>query len=119
MAAQPGPRFRILGERAAFTKHGLDGQEPALVAGGVPGTAGWGDEPGERWGRLGEEGALRGVRTEAGCYQRFHAGVVAALRSGAAVPVDPQEAIAALDVIEAARVSAERGQVERLEPAAR
>ena len=45
--------------------------------------------------------------------------MVAARRNGAAVPVDPQEAIAALDVIEAARVSAERGQVERREPAAR
>ncbi|HET7502324.1 MAG TPA: Gfo/Idh/MocA family oxidoreductase [Kofleriaceae bacterium] len=114
LAAQAGPRFRVLGERAAFTKHGLDGQEPALAAGGRPGSPKWGEEPAERWGQLGEEGALRAVRTEAGCYQRFYEGVVAALRDGAPPPVDPEDAIAGLDVIEAARASAERGQVQAM-----
>jgi len=114
VAAQRGPRFRLLGDRAAFTKHGLDGQEPAMAAGGVPGTPGWGEDPPERWGVLGEDGAAQAVRTEAGCYQRFYAGVVAALRGGAPVPVDPHDAIAGLEVIEAARLAAERGQPQRL-----
>ncbi|HEU4735344.1 MAG TPA: Gfo/Idh/MocA family oxidoreductase [Kofleriaceae bacterium] len=120
VAAQAGPRFRVLGERAAFTKHGLDGQEPALAAGGSPGWPGgpggpgWGDEPAERWGLLGEDGALQPVRTEAGCYQRFYEGVVAALRAGAPAPVDPGDAVAVLDVIEAARASAERRQVQAM-----
>jgi predicted dehydrogenase len=114
VAAQPGPRFRVLGERAAFVKHGLDGQEPAMAAGGVPGTAGWGEEPAERWGLLGEAGAARAVPTEPGCYLRFYEAVAAALRGGSPPPVEPEDAIAVLDVIEAARASAERGQIQLL-----
>jgi predicted dehydrogenase len=110
-AAQHGPRFRVLGERAAFTKHGLDGQEPAMAAGEVPGSPGFGQEPPERWGLAGEEGAARPIATEAGCYLRFYEAVAAAVRDGAPVPVDPEEAAAALDIIEAARASAERGQI--------
>ncbi|HMG51975.1 MAG TPA: Gfo/Idh/MocA family oxidoreductase [Kofleriaceae bacterium] len=113
VAAQRGPRFRVLGERAAFTKYGLDGQEPAMAAGGVPGSAGWGEEPPERWGVLGEDGATRPVATEPGCYPRFYAAVAAALRGGGPPPVDPDDAVAALEIIEAARASAERGAVVR------
>ena len=36
LAAEPGPRFRVLGDRAAFVKHGLDVQEEALRAGRSP-----------------------------------------------------------------------------------
>lgn len=115
-AAQRGPRFRVLGSRAAFTKHGLDGQEPAMAAGGVPGAPGWGEEPPERWGLLGEDGSTQPVATEPGAYPQFYAAVAAALRAGAPLPVDPEDAAAALDVIEAARASAERGQLVELSP---
>ena len=114
VAAQHGPRFRVLGAQAAFTKYGLDGQEPALLDGAVPGRAGYGEEPPERFGSLGQEGTQEPTPTVAGCYQRFYEGVVDALRNGAKAPVDPREAISALEVIEAARTSASRGQVERL-----
>jgi len=114
VAAQRGPRFRVLGERAAFTKYGLDGQEPAMAAGGVPGSPGWGEEPPERWGLLGEEGTAQPVATEAGAYLRFYEAVAAAVRDGAPAPVDPADATAALDIIEAARASAERGQIIEL-----
>jgi predicted dehydrogenase len=114
VAAQRGPRFRVLGERAAFTKHGLDGQEPALAAGVVPGSSGWGAEPPECWGLIGEDGARRAVATQPGCYQRFYEAVAAAVRSGGPPPIDPEDAAAALDVIEAARASAERGQIVEL-----
>jgi predicted dehydrogenase len=114
VAAQRGPRFRVLGERAAFTKFGLDVQEPALAAGGVPGTPGWGEEPPELWGRLGVDDATREVRSDAGCYQRFYGGLAAALRGAGPTPVDPEDAIATLEIIEAARSSAEAGVVKRL-----
>jgi predicted dehydrogenase len=113
-AGQPGPRFRVLGDRAAFTKHGLDGQEVALALGGRPDAAGWGEEPPARWGVLGLEGAVEPIRTEPGSYPQFYAGVAAALHSGAPPPVDPDDAIAALDVIEAARASAAHRRVEHL-----
>ncbi|MBP2477422.1 putative dehydrogenase [Crossiella equi] len=109
LVAQKGPRFRLLGDRAAFTKHGLDNQEDAMAAGGVPGSPGWGTEPATEWGQLGLDGELTSVPTVAGAYQDFYAGVVAALREGAPMPVDPAQAVAALEVIEAARRSAETG----------
>ena len=105
VAAQPGPRFRLLGTAGAYVKHGLDVQEEALRAGERPGP-GWGEEPPERWGLLGVEPEARPVPTEPGDYRGFYAGVVASLRDGAPPPVDPAEAIAALDVIEAARQAA-------------
>jgi predicted dehydrogenase len=114
VAAQRGPRFRVLGERAAYTKHGLDGQEPAMAAGGIPGSPGWGEEPRESWGLAGEDGAVRPVPTEPGCYVRFYEGVVAAMASGGRIPVDPADAIAGLEVIEAARTSAARHEVVAL-----
>jgi predicted dehydrogenase len=114
VAAQPGPRFRVLGERAAFTKLGLDGQEAALALGGRPTAPDWGEEPAARWGMLGADGALEAVRTEAGSYPRFYAEVAAALATGASPPVDPAEAVAALEIIEAARASATHGRVEHL-----
>ena len=45
-------------------------------------------------------------RTEPGAYQDFRAGVAAALRHGLAMPVNPEDAIAALETIEAVRDSA-------------
>ncbi|MFV2121505.1 Gfo/Idh/MocA family oxidoreductase [Streptomyces sp. Act-28] len=53
-AAQLGPRFRVLGERAGFVKYGLDPQEAALREGArpIPGEP-WGVEPEALWGRVG------------------------------------------------------------------
>ncbi len=102
-AAQPGPRFRVLGGAAGYTKHGLDPQEEALRRGARPGSPGWGEEPPERWGLLGASDDLRPVPTERGAYERFYAGVAAALRKGMPPPVDPADAVAGLEVIEAAR----------------
>jgi predicted dehydrogenase len=106
LAAQPGPRMRVLGERAAYTKHGLDGQEAALAAGGHPGDAGWGAEPADRWGVLGSERDRRPIPTERGAYQHFYDDVATALRQDGRMPVDPQDAIATLQIIEAVRASA-------------
>lgn len=114
VAGQPGPRLRILGDRAAYTKFGLDVQEDALRAGARPGTPGWGEEPPEQWGRLGVGDDVRAVPTEAGAYPRFYSEVVSALRDGAPPPVDPAEAATGLEIIAAAQRSAAAGQVVAL-----
>jgi predicted dehydrogenase len=106
LAAQAGPRLRVLGDRAAYVKHGLDVQEDLLKAGHRPTGPDWGREPRERWGWLGADGELRQVETEAGAYQRFYAGLAAALRDGGPPPVDPGDAVAVLRVLDAARRSA-------------
>ena len=76
-AAQPGPRFRILGSRAAFVTSDEIPQQP--------------DQ-----------------------HERFYEGVVATLRGEAPPPVDPEDAIAGLEVIEAAQASAHEGRVVKL-----
>ncbi len=114
VAAQEGPRFRLLGENGAFTKHGTDPQEADLRAGRRPDDADWGREPAGQRGELVLAGETRQVPTERGAYQDFYAGVVRALRDGAPAPVDPSDAVTALDIIAAARRSAAEVTVERL-----
>ena len=106
VAAQPGPRFRLLGTTGAFTKWGLDIQEDALRAGVRPGGADWGVDPPERWGTLGILGEARPVPTARGDYGGFYKGVERAVRGEGPTPVDVADAIATLDVIEAARACA-------------
>lgn len=106
LAAQPGPRFRVLGTEAAYVKWGLDPQEDALRRGERPLTAEWGTEPAARWGSLGSGDDVQPVPTEAGAYPAFYAAVAAALSGGGLPPVDPSDSVAGLEVIEAARRSA-------------
>jgi predicted dehydrogenase len=115
VAAQVGPRMRVLGDRAAFVKDGLDVQEGQLVEGMRPGDPGYGDDPPDRWGRLGTDGDLRRVPTERGAYERFYDGVAAALRGEAPMPVDPLDALAVLRIVEAGHRSAATGETVRLE----
>ncbi|WP_214410686.1 Gfo/Idh/MocA family oxidoreductase [Sphaerisporangium fuscum] len=118
VAARTGPRFRVLGSRAAYVKWGLDPQEERLRAGGRPGDPGFGAEPEERWGVLGADGDSRPVPTDPGAYQEFYAGVVACLRDGAPPPVDPAGVAEALAVLNAAHTSAAERRVVALAPPA-
>jgi len=105
-AGQNGPRFRVLGDRSAFTIYGLDPQEPSLMAGGSPTDEAFGTAPEETWGTLGITGSteapLTKVTTERGHYAGFYAGVAATIRDAAAPPVDPREALETLRIIEGA-----------------
>ncbi|MCG8967369.1 MULTISPECIES: Gfo/Idh/MocA family oxidoreductase [Streptomyces] len=117
-AALLGPRFRVLGSRAGYVKHGLDPQEAALREGKRPGP-GWGEEDESLWGRVGagESPRTGGGRVEAtvpGDYPAYYAAVAAALREQGPNPVGVREAAAALDVLEAARRSARDGVVVAL-----
>lgn len=103
LSAQPIARMRVLGTRAAYLKVHGDVQEAALRSGGRPDRPGWGEEPPERWGLLGVGDAAVPVRSEPGAYQQFYAGVVAALRDGAPPPVDPEDAVRGLEIIEVAK----------------
>ncbi len=103
LAAEAGPRFRVLGDRAAYVKHGLDVQEEALRSGLSPTEPGFGEEPPERWGQLVTGEKSRAVPTETGSYGSFYAGVAASLRDGAPPPVDPRDAVAVLQLLDEAR----------------
>ena len=103
LAAQLGPRLRVLGERAAYTKVSDDVQEAALRRGDRADSKDWGVDPPERYGLLGAGGEARPVPTERGDYREYYAGVVRSLRDGAPPPVDVADAIATLEIIETAR----------------
>jgi predicted dehydrogenase len=106
MNAQPGLRFRLFGTDGTYVKDGLDVQEDALRRGERPDRPGWGTEPADRWGRLATNDGVRTIETEPGAYQHFYAGLAAALRHGAPPPVDPDSAVAVLEVLDRARASA-------------
>lgn len=116
VAAQLGPRFRVLGARAAYVKHGLDGQEAALRDGAVPDGPTFGTEPPETFGQLhGTVDGAQVVPTERGDYRRFYVLLEAALRGAGPLPVDAAEAVDVLRVLEAAAASAATGEVVTLE----
>jgi len=113
VAGEHDLRMRALGSRGAYVKRGMDVQEGALRAGASPDEPDFGVEPRSAWGVVAAGDDSRPVPTERGVYTAFYAGIEAALRSGGPPPVDPRDAVAALRVIEAARVSAaERRVVE-------
>jgi predicted dehydrogenase len=115
---EPGPRYRAVGMRGTYEKRGLDPQEEALAHGARPGDPGWGQEPPERWGRLVTDvGGLTvagTVETLPGAYEAYYAQVRDALAGQAAPPVDPEDSIAVLRIIESARESARTGAVLRV-----
>ncbi|MGD3110393.1 Gfo/Idh/MocA family oxidoreductase [Streptomyces sp. YGL11-2] len=120
-----GSRFRVLGNRAGYTKHGLDPQEAALREGQRPGDEGveWGVEKRTGWGRLGAGAAPRSgggepVETLPGDYPAYYAAIERALREGGEPPVTAAEAAATLRVLEAARISAAEGRTVRIGAAA-
>jgi scyllo-inositol 2-dehydrogenase (NADP+) len=117
-AADAPPRLRALGDEAAFVSFGLDPQEAALRAGASPRDPGFGRrEPGlEATLHDGSGGMGERLTMEPGRWVAFYEGVVAAIRTGGAVPppVTASEAVGVLELLEAARDSAARGVVVAL-----
>jgi scyllo-inositol 2-dehydrogenase (NADP+) len=84
VAGQPGPRFRVLGERAAFVY-------------GAPAEVEEGDA------LLGAGADLRTIPTPPNAWARFYEGVALSFRDGSPPPVDPADAVLTLEVLDAAR----------------
>lgn len=108
LCAQQGPRFRILGSAGGFTKHGIDPQEPYIVAGGGPLDPEYGVEAPEWAGLFGRDGHLNPLPTERGAYPEFYRLLAAKIDDGGAssalpLPVDPADAVEVLKLIEKAR----------------
>jgi predicted dehydrogenase len=96
----PGPRFRVRGSEGTYVVNGMDGQEDALIAGTSPAGDGWGVEPPERWGRLQRGEADEAVPSERGRWDTYYPAFAAAVRGEGPVPVDPNDAVATLTVID-------------------
>lgn len=106
MASRPGPRFRVLGSLAGFTSYGLDPQERQLRDGWRPGRAGWGERAAGHDATVGVGDDVITVPTVHGAYQVFYRALVDSLDGDGALPVDPWDAVAVLDVLDAARNAA-------------
>lgn len=114
VAAQGGPRFRVLGRQGAYVKYGMDPQEAALLDGARPGADRWGEEPPEAWGFVQVGDDRTPVPTLPGAYQLFYRGVAAALLDGADPPVAGGDAVLTAEIVEAARRSAAESRVVAL-----
>jgi predicted dehydrogenase len=105
VTAAPGPRLRVLGTRAAYVHEVVDGQEDALQSGLRPDEHTWGIEPESHWGRLVRGEQSDTVPSEPGAWPTFYTQFERALREGGPPPVDPSDAVATLEVLDAARRS--------------
>jgi predicted dehydrogenase len=115
----PGPRFRVTGTAGTYLlEKTMEIQEPLLIAGRTPATDGenWGLEPVEDWGRIQRGAGSSVVPTERGRWDTFYPAFAAAVRGEGAVPVDPWDVVANLEVMDAARASARSGRVVPLGP---
>jgi scyllo-inositol 2-dehydrogenase (NADP+) len=108
------PRWRVLGERGALLKIGLDPQERAMLAGDIgAATEAAGDRARIRTelDGLATELIVEGVR---GDWPAYYRNVAAALAGAAPLAVLPEEARRGLTILDAAMASARRGETVRL-----
>jgi scyllo-inositol 2-dehydrogenase (NADP+) len=99
-AALPAPRFHVLGSAAAYTKWGLDRQEPELIAGALPSDPDYGLESEEHWGMLGVPGHSERVPAELGAYPEFYRLLAECLAGDGPAPVDPADSVVVTRIIE-------------------
>lgn len=111
VAAAPAPRLRALGRLGAYRQDELDTQEALLADGVRPPDPAWAAALSRPSGILTTDGTTERIPSEPGDWPAFYRAVRDALRTGAPMPVDPADAVAVLEVIEAARRSAAIGGV--------
>lgn len=105
LMAEPTPRFRIQGCQGSYLKYGFDPQESRLKAGETPAPH-WGeDTPGTLTLREGEGGNAtlqqREHPTLPGNYLAYYDGMAKALRDSAPLPVDIDDALRIMMLLEA------------------
>lgn len=108
LVADARPRFALHGTRGSFVKYGIDPQEDNLRLGIPVGAPGFGADPESAHGVLTTiDGAAQRIPTEEGDWRPFYSQVAAAIADGAPAPVDPDDALDGIGLIELARRSAE------------
>jgi scyllo-inositol 2-dehydrogenase (NADP+) len=111
LTPRSGPHFAVHGDGGSFVKYGMDLQEEALKAGGMPGDPGWGADDPALYGEVfSPDGSRRTIETLPGGWEEFYAGMAECIGNGGPPPVDPADARDGLRVIDAAMRSAEQGR---------
>ncbi len=113
MAADFGPRFRVLGSKGGYVSYGLDVQEDQLRFAALrPTTEGpWGVYPEAAWGTVGTTDDHQVAPTLNGDMRLFWSEFVDALDNGTPPPVLLSDAISTHMVLDAAIVSAQTNSV--------
>ena len=121
LACDNAPRFLLHGTAGSFRKHGLDPQEPAIVAGAKVPRMGSGDnwlqEDESAWGTLSVAPALDDpatlvrtqVKTEPGDYRHFYSNVRDAVNGTADLAITGAAGFNVIRLLELARVSSREG----------
>lgn len=110
--------LRAYGSGGGYVARGTDVQAQAVFAGLRPADLGpaWGYEAEPHWGMLHTAAGAVPVPSEQGAYHAFYIQFAAALRNEAEFPVPATEAVHTLEVLDAARASAEKHQVVVIPP---
>ncbi|NWJ50671.1 MAG: oxidoreductase [Bacteroidetes bacterium] len=118
LVREAGPKYQLHGINGSFLKWGLDPQEDALKAGGIPGSTGWGSEPEAAWGVLNSD--LDGihvkgkVETIPGNYLAFYDNIYDHLVDGKPLAVKAEQAADTIKIIRAVYMSNELNKTIRL-----
>jgi predicted dehydrogenase len=100
------PGYVFHGLKGSFIKPKTDVQEEMLQAGKIPGSSDWGTEPESQKGLLHTEKNGEVIReyiqSEQGNYNEFYDGIYEAIRNDKPLPVNPEESVNVIKIIEAA-----------------
>jgi len=109
LAVYKGFHYRVYGTQGTYLSYGDDSQESLLQQGEAPGCPGWGFMPGS--GRLiRPDGSEERRDLSGGDWRDFYRVLATALRGTGNAPVDPEEALRVLALMEAARESSHCGR---------
>lgn len=105
LVAGGSPRFAVYGDRGSIVKMLADVQETQLRAGTTPGAPGWGVDPDAALFYDGGTVMARAIAATPGDQRRYYVELRDALLGAGPNPVPPEQAIAVLTVLDAARHS--------------
>jgi len=110
--------LRAFGSAGSYVVRSTDVQAQAVFAGKRPVDEGdrWGYEAPEHWGTLRTAAGAVRVPSEQGAYQDYYTRFAAALRGDGDFPVPAEQAVHTVEVLDAARTSAEQNRVVELPP---
>lgn len=99
--------LRVYGSKGSYVSHSTDVQASAVNDGMTPRgrRETWGFEPESAWGTLATADERRRVPAQQGDYSRYYEAFAQAVRLGTPLPVSASEAVAVIEVLDAARHS--------------
>ncbi|MDJ1654645.1 oxidoreductase [Raoultella sp. Ech2A] len=113
LVAGGSARFTVHGDQGSAVKQKADQQESQLLAGVIPGSAGWGQDD-DSLSIFDAQSQVQEVGAPQGDQRQYYISVRDALTGKIENPVQPLQALAVMAVLEAAVLSAETGTLQTL-----